>query len=342
MKILLFALILSSCALAKDDWVVSLSNRIETIDRNTPGNLGVYIRDMEDGKTYRYGSERMWYLSSTVKVPIAIALLEMVEAGKVSLDDKLTLEESDFVDGAGDLLWMTPGTQYSVERLLNLMLIKSDNTASDMLIRLVGEEELNRWIEQRVAPEGFGRFTTLLDVRHEAYSEIHPNARLLTNKDFIELHSEMQREKRYSSFINKLGLRENEVNARDIPEAFERYYTQNLNSGTLDAFGLLLEQLANGELLSGEHTELLLGIMEKIETGDRRIKAGLPAGLSFAQKTGTQVERACNVGIIEPRAEHPLIITVCLVQFGNISNAEQAFQQIGEAVVEFGLHNRQR
>jgi beta-lactamase class A len=52
------------------------------------------------------------------------------------------------------------------------------------------------------------------------------------------------------------------------------------------------------------HTALVLDAMERITTGDRRIKAGLPAGVSFAQKTGTQISRACNVGVVHPREDH--------------------------------------
>ena len=60
----------------------------------------------------------------------------------------------------------------------------------------------------------------------------------------------------------------------------------------------MLEKLARGELLDEKYRALLLNHMRAITTGAKRIQAGLPAGLTFAQKTGTQHERACNMELL--------------------------------------------
>ena len=76
-----------------------------------------------------------------------------------------------------------PGKALSVRYLLDQMLIHSDNTASDMLIRLVGIEQVNA-VTRELVPEGFGPITTLADVRRLIYGELHPAARTLSGKDF--------------------------------------------------------------------------------------------------------------------------------------------------------------
>ena len=149
----------------------------------TPGQLGVYVKDMQTGISVSYHGEDAWYLASTVKVPIAIAVMRRVEQDDLTLDSPVTLLASDYVDGAGPTNSHAPGKALSVRYLLDQMLIHSDNTASDMLIRLVGIEQVNA-ITRELVPEGFGPITTLADVRRLIYGELHPAARTLSGKDF--------------------------------------------------------------------------------------------------------------------------------------------------------------
>ena len=79
-----------------------------------------------------------------MKVPIALAVLQGVDDDEFRLDQRLTLEAEDKVDGSGDLVWQDNGVDYSLRDLLKEMLIESDNTAANMLIRLVGEDALNQ------------------------------------------------------------------------------------------------------------------------------------------------------------------------------------------------------
>jgi beta-lactamase class A len=319
------------------DWAESLARKIEEIDRATPGNLGVYVKHPASGRVVNWNADRTWYLASTVKVPIAIALLKMVEEGTFSLDDKLALRQTDFVDGGGDLLRMPPGAEFTLESLMRRMLVQSDNTASDMLIRLIGEDEINRRIVETMAAEGIMPVTTLLQVRYDAYSEIHPDAAYLSNMDIVQIQAERQRERRFVAFMDKLRLNPGDVTTDCVEKAFELYYQRNFNSGTLRGMGLLLERLSDGELLSDEHTRALLDIMENIVTGDRRIKAGLPGNVLFAQKTGTQIERVVNVGIINPGTDDAIIVTAVIEKFGMLHHAENALEQVGRAISESGI-----
>ncbi len=63
--------------------------------------------------------------------------------GRLSLPQQVTLEQSDRDDGWGDLYDAPVGTSYSVSNLLRLMITESDNTATNMLIRLVGRQNIN-------------------------------------------------------------------------------------------------------------------------------------------------------------------------------------------------------
>ena len=317
-------------------WAPELAQRIEAIDASTPGQLGVYVHDLHSGTEVEHAAARPWYLSSTVKVPVAIAVLQLADEGALSLDEELVLQESDFVDGAGDLLWQEPGVRYRLRTLLEKSLRNSDSTATDMLIRRIGVDALNQRIQDWVG-DGFGPLTTILQVRYDAYGRLHPKVADLTNMDMVRLKNAAAGRERLQALAVRVGVPASAFALDSIEAAFEEYYASGSNSATLRAFGTLLQRLVEGELLSPEHTRLLLGHMREITTGDRRIRAGLPDAVEFAQKTGTQVERACNVGVVHPRQpRHALVVAACMEQFGELANAEEAFRQLGEALAASG------
>ena len=139
---------------------------------------------------------------------------------------------------------------------------------------------------------------------------------------------------RLQALADALGVPRAELGDTTLEQVFEDYYARGLNSATLPAYGRLLERLASGELLSPRSTALLLGHMRAISTGSRRIQAGLPAGADFAQKTGTQQQRACNVGLLDPGLgrDGATVVVACAEHFGELEQAEQAFQALGRAL----------
>ncbi|MCM2323107.1 MAG: class A beta-lactamase-related serine hydrolase [Oligoflexia bacterium] len=319
-------------------WSRRFTRELVRIDARTEGKLGVYIKRLKDGTELSYQAERPWYLASTTKVPVAIALLQKVEEGALSLQDPVTLTTDDYVDGAGDLQFREPGSRFTAGELLERMLTQSDSTAADILIRLVGEEELNARVRDGRVATGFHRLTSLLQVRKDVYAELHPRARELGNRDFIELKKARGLRARLRAFMARLGLRQDELKAQSLEEAFDRYYQRGLNSAPLKAYGGMLERLARGELLSPEHTELLLGHMEAMTTGKERIKAGLPKAVRFAQKTGTQVRRLCNVGVLRPeRSGSEIVIASCLEGFTDQAEAERALRDVGAGLTKTGV-----
>lgn len=315
----------------RSDWTDDLRPKIEKIESETPGELGVYIKRVGDEKAFEFDADRPWYLASTIKVPVAIALLQKVQEGSISLDREVTLKRSDYVDGSGEVNWKEPGTRLSVRYLLEQMLKKSDSAATDILIRLIGVEDLNRRV-RKMAGNDFGPITTLLGVRYEAYGELHPNARRLSNMDFFEIKKAKEPEARLAELTRLMKVKSSDLRAPDIETAFERYYERGLNSGSLVSFGKLLEKLARGELLQEKNTNYVLKLMEEMETGEKRVKAGLPSGTKFAQKTGTQVRRICNVGLARATDRPGLVIATCLEKFEDPAVAEETLKRVGEAI----------
>ncbi|MFW6347007.1 MAG: serine hydrolase [Cyclonatronaceae bacterium] len=308
--------------------------KMQAIDDAFSGNMGIYIKDLGSGEVITHNANRNWYLASTIKIPLGIAVLKQVEAGDISLDDTLVLRESDFVDGSGDLMYQQPGKEFTVLELLRRTIRESDSTATDMLIRLLGEEAFNEVLAGEIADQDMGYITTIMQVRYDAYSEIHGSVEDLTNLDIVGLKEHRSLSTRYDELLKLLPAGASEMKLESIPAAFERYYERGLNSGSLQAMGTVLERLENGEYLNKEHTELLIDIMKDVSTGDRRIKAGLPDQAAWAHKTGTQIGRSCNMGIVYPQDHAPIVVAACAEKYDELGEAEEAFQKIGRLITE--------
>lgn len=334
-----FALALTSAAVAAEpSRAEALERRFAEIERDMTGRLGVYVLHSGQGWSASHRGDRDWYLASTIKLPLAIALLQQAENGEWSLDEQLELAESDFVDGSGELLWREPGERFSLDELNRRSLRDSDSTATDMLIRRLGEDRFNQLVAGFAGDEAFGPITTILQVRHDAWSEVHPDAAKLSNLDFIDLSTEQDADRRHGRVLEMLRIKADQADARTTREAFERYYERGYNHGNLADFATLLDQLVKGRLLSNRSRERLFDIMESVNTGDQRIKAGLPEGTPFAHKTGTQIERACNIGIIHPRTpEKAIVVAACAERFGDLAEAERAFRRVGQALSELAM-----
>ena len=81
--------------------------------------------------------------ASTIKIPVMVEVFQQLQQGKFDFNTLVTLRVSDKDWGWGDLCNARTGTRYSVSQLLTAMITVSDNTATNMLIRLVGREHIN-------------------------------------------------------------------------------------------------------------------------------------------------------------------------------------------------------
>ena len=96
-----------------------------------------------DGFRYALNADRTLPAASLIKLPILTEALAQVEAGRVGLEARVPLTPERVVGGSGVLQWLGPGLNPSLKDLLTLMIIVSDNTATNMVIDLVGLDAVN-------------------------------------------------------------------------------------------------------------------------------------------------------------------------------------------------------
>jgi beta-lactamase class A len=107
------------------------------------GEVGLVIRDLATGWTLQINPDSAFPAASMVKVPIMAACLEAGREGRLSLEDRMTLKRSDKTTGSGLLRRNRSGSVFTVDRLVELMVAHSDNTATNMLIDRLGFDYLN-------------------------------------------------------------------------------------------------------------------------------------------------------------------------------------------------------
>ncbi len=113
-----------------------------------PAATAVDIMDLATGYSIGYNASAVMPAASTIKVPVMVEVFKQLELGRFDLDRRLTLLGSDKDYGSGDLCYAPVGSTYTVSELLSNMIDISDNTATNMLIRLVGIRDINRSMYQ--------------------------------------------------------------------------------------------------------------------------------------------------------------------------------------------------
>jgi beta-lactamase class A len=115
-----------------------LHSRIEKIARTVQGSVGAKATVLETGQSVSLNQKQRFPMQSVYKFPIAMAVLAQVDRGKLKLDQKVRVEESDVVPDSTVLERNSQGKEFSLTELLKYMLYESDSTSSDALLRLIG------------------------------------------------------------------------------------------------------------------------------------------------------------------------------------------------------------
>lgn len=320
-------------------WAAPMRERLAAAERRLGGEIGVFVHHLGRDESFSWRGDEPWYLASGIKVPVAIAVLRQVEDGHLALDAHVRLEADDYVDGAGPTNYQKPGSMLSIGWLMEQMLIHSDNTATDVLIRTVGLDEVNAVAHALLADRGLV-ITSLADVRRLVYAGFHVRATNLGSQELLALRRAPGGMPRVRRLAEILETTPDEFLLPDLDSAFDAYYARHINVSTLRNYGRMLAALADGLALGPEETDWLLDVMGRVRTGDRRIKAALPDGVRFAHKTGTQHRRFCDLGIastqVGGRGEQ-VVIAACARGNASLAAGERALRDVGAAVTASGV-----
>jgi beta-lactamase class A len=125
----------------------SLKDSIIAHTEGFKGTAYVVVKDYNRNWRIDIASDMQVPAASIIKVPIMAAVFSAEKEGKLSLSDKIKLRQKDKTSGSGTLKNQRSGREYSIKELLELMNTISDNTATNIIINLLGFDYLNAWFK---------------------------------------------------------------------------------------------------------------------------------------------------------------------------------------------------
>ncbi|MEH7275293.1 serine hydrolase [Neobacillus vireti] len=111
------------------------------------GRIGLAI-EIEDSKPIHLNSQAVFQSASLIKMPILLSILLANHKGQIDLQQQFTILNDNKVEGSGVLQALSNGLTLSVKDLMTLMIIVSDNTATNILIDLLGIEAINATLQE--------------------------------------------------------------------------------------------------------------------------------------------------------------------------------------------------
>ena len=328
-----FLLLLAAPACAQDTRTFGddpgldrLAAEVARLAEHAEGTVGVAAYHLETGRGFTLHGDEPFPMASTYKVPIAVQILTMVDKGEISLRDMVEVEQGDVYRTSGAIsdLLDDPGVQISMHNLLELMLLISDNIATDVLMREAGSSGA---VTARMAEVGIDG----IRVDRPTWALIanwlgHPDVR---EDDQIAPDD-------YRKILE--GERTDEAMAANDAV----FNSDPRDTATPAAMSALLQKIWNREILSEESSALLIDIMYRCQTGAARLKGVLPPGTAVAHKTGTIGQTTNDVGIIDLPGGAGHVVTVVYVKESQVEVAdrEPVIAQIARAIHDYFVFNR--
>jgi len=121
----------------------SLESKLRGMIRGFAGTVSVYARNLDIGSEVGIEPDRRVRTASTIKLPIACALAAEVEARRARWDERLVIRAQDKVSGSGVLADFSEGETISLRDAQTLMIIVSDNTATNLILDRIGADAVN-------------------------------------------------------------------------------------------------------------------------------------------------------------------------------------------------------
>jgi len=253
------------------DWdKARLDKEIIAIEGQAKGRLGVALIDLRDRKQWSYRGAETFPLQSVFKLPLAVAVLQQVEAGKFKLDQPITVTRQDFSLFNSPLAKAFKGERndYPLSELVRLAAGESDNTAADLLMREIGGPQ----VVTKMLHDGGITGMSIDRYERQFQPEIY-GLRGFTWSETVD-------EKRFRAELKALKP---EVRIAALSKALQ----DKRDAATPEASALFLEAFAKGNWLRDPaHTAFIETIAAEMKIGAERIKAGLPAGSRLAHRTG--------------------------------------------------------
>ena len=309
-----------------DPALATLAAEVSRLAEAARGTVGVAAYHLETGRGFTLNGDQRFPMASTYKVPIAVRILSMVDAGEIALGDLVEIEQRDVYLTASTIsdLIDDPGLQISIHNLLEMMLQTSDNIATDVLMREAGGAGA---VTAHMAADGI-----------DGIRVDRPTWALIAN--WLGAAEVSERNRIDPGPYRELLMAER--NDDDIAALNAAFNPDPRDTSTPAAMAELLRAIWERDLLSEESSALLIDIMYRCQTGEGRLKGVLPPGTQVAHKTGTIGQTTNDVGIIDLPGGAGHVVAVVFIKESEIeayADREPVIAHIARAIHDYFVFN---
>lgn len=293
------AMSISASAAPQED--PQLDQQIKTIADAHHGHVAIYAHDLRSGKTASLQPDEPVQTASVIKMGILLDAAEQIRAGKATFDERIVLTKPNQVQGSGVLGVLTAPIALTLRDVLTLMVVLSDNTATNMAIDRLGLAH----IDATLRAAGL----------HQTY---------LYKKIYVPATEPMPADQK------KFGL--GKTTAREMASIMERFATCNLaldKSAPLPADGKICGTILH-MLRNQQDRDSLPRYIETLDTSEN--------GSAIGNKTGSLNQVRNDVAVISTK-NGPIVIAGFTWEnqdqrWTGDNEAEQTLGKIAKAVVD--------
>lgn len=261
----------------------TLQTKIEEAIAAANAQMGVAMLHLEKGDEINLLADESFPMASVLKIPVLVTAARQMDAGKFTLDDRWELTVAEKNLGSGVLTFFDDGLLPTVRDLLTLMIIISDNTATDMVINRLGKAA----VTQTMRDLGLPTIHLPLTIR-QIFESILPSADPTQDP--------------YA-----LALKDQDFEPPADAAGYSRGADNNVS--TPRDMTKLLELIYGGRAASREATAEMLRILLK-QTLNDRLPRFLPPGTKVAHKTGTLSGFRNDAGVIYVDDRQHVAVTI--------------------------------
>lgn len=267
----------------------ALERRITAALAQANGTFGVSVKHLELDETVSVNGAERFQMASVFKIPVLVELFTQVQAGTVSLDERVEWTTPERYFGSGILVTLSPGIKPTIRDLATLMIIVSDNAATDMLVSRLGPDK----ITARMKALGLTQTRVEMGTRDlilQAIGLSAPKYRDLT-----------------TASLDKIDW---QAIAPETRRAQEQFLKECPNCATPDEMTRLVELIFTGQAADKPRTMDMLTILSR-QQFNARLPRFLPIGTRVDHKTGTlngPVWVVNDAGIVYlPNGQHVIV-----------------------------------
>lgn len=136
------------CAAQPNPAHVRMDQRVKAAIARFPGTISLYAKNLDTGESYGVREDDPVRTASTIKLPIMTAIFNEVAQGRAKWDEQIVLHDDDKVSGSGVIREFSNGDHFTIEDLVHMMIVVSDNTATNLLLDRFTGDVVNTFIDK--------------------------------------------------------------------------------------------------------------------------------------------------------------------------------------------------